>query len=54
MSGFTSAYNTRILVKQKTGFKNPGNMSTTPSKVFKIVVPLKRDSLIFGNLQLSS
>ena len=60
MSQFITVYSLRNLVKQKTCFKNPENPSRidliltkfSKSEVFKIVMFLKRDSLVFTNLQL--
>ena len=58
MSEFMSVCTLRNMVKQKTCFKNPENPScidlilTNSREVFKIVMSLKRESLIFTNLQL--
>ena len=57
MSEFMSLYNSRNLVKQKNFLKTQKTYhvqiisSPTPYKVFKIVQSLKRESLIFTNLQ---
>ena len=55
MSEFMSADNLRNLVKQKTCFKNPQNpLSIDLILTNEVYFPrfLKRDSLIFKNLQL--